>query len=137
MAAATEDRETQRQDGVLIAFAVGAAKKIWRGILGCTDNATLKAEPAADAAGKTFCGVSYEKADNSSGAAGAINCRFYQKGVFTFPYTGAAPALGAKVYVSDDQTVTATASVNPVAVGRVVKVDTTAVTCDIDIGRRD
>lgn len=131
MAALTDNRETGRADGVLKAWPVGAAKHIYRGSLVVTD--TLLAEAATNAASKVFAGVAYEEADNTSGAASAINVRCYQDGVFTFGYTGTAPGINSKVFAADDQTVQIAVGTTPVYIGRCVDVNTTAATCDIRI----
>jgi hypothetical protein len=134
MAAATVDKEIARLDGNLIAFAMKAATKIFKGILVNVVTATGLAEPGSATAGQAFVGVSYEQADNSAGAASARDVRCYRKGVFTFPYTGTAPVIGDVLYVSDDSTVTATAPVAPVKCGVAVRVGSGIV--DVDIDRR-
>lgn len=133
MGAATQDRETGRVEGKILDFPVGEAKRIYRGTLAVTDDATMLAEAGTNATAKTFCGVTYEQKDNTLGAASALNIRVYQEGVFTFPYTGTAPVRKQKLYLSDDQTVTVAPGY--VCVGVAEKVDTSATTVDIDISQ--
>jgi len=135
MADVTEDRETPRQDGVLLAHGVKAAHNIYRGILVNIDATTRLAESATNAASKSFGGVSYERCDNSAGAAGAKKVRLYRKGIHTFGYTGTAPGENVQLYVSDNQTVTATAGATPVPCGKSAWVDTTTQTVGVDIDR--
>ena len=71
-------------------------------------------------AGDTFNGFAESKADNSSGAASAINVKVKRHGTVIIPVTGvsATAQVGDTVYASDDDTFTTTASGNS-AVGKV------------------
>lgn len=52
-----------------------------------------------------FIGFAVEKADNSAGAAAAINCRFYRKGCVKLAVSGAVITdIGQPVYATDDDT---------------------------------
>lgn len=67
-----------------------------------------------------FLGFADRTADNSAGAAGAINVRCRQRGKVVLPVVGAASTddIGATVYASDDDTFTLTSSSNT-AIGKV------------------
>jgi hypothetical protein len=71
-------------------------------------------------AGDAFLGFCDRTADNSAGAAGAINVRCKQRGKIEVPVTGATGTddIGAAVYAADDDTFTLTAGSNT-AIGKV------------------
>jgi hypothetical protein len=73
-------------------------------------------------AGDQFVGFCTERADNSAGAAAAINVKVLQRGLAVLAVTGvtAASDVGKAVYASDDDTFTLTASTNS-PIGRVVR----------------
>src|SRR5579883_883593 len=118
MAAATADRDDQRSEGRLKALGVAAATLVYKGILvGC--NAAGYLVPLEDTAGLTFQGVSFERADNTVGAAanGSISCRVRLDGEFLFSYPGAGALqaqVGGPAYLVDDNSVTSdpTATLN-------------------------
>lgn len=73
-------------------------------------------------AGDRFAGFADSTADNSLGAAGAINVKVRERGKIRLPVTGVvAGSVGAKVYASDDDTFTTTAASNSL-IGSVVRV---------------
>jgi len=81
-------------------FPVGAAVHIYRGGNAGLDPAGyLKAfEP-----GDLFAGIAYEESDNTSGAAGAKNCRVYVQGDFELTITGVALTdIDAPVFATAD-----------------------------------
>jgi hypothetical protein len=124
MAALTRSYDPTEKEGRVVAYAVGANKKVFQGALVCVDDATGYAEPATDAAGKTFAGVAYESAMNNPGAAGAASVRVRKSGTFALPFAGGAPTqavVGKKAYASDDNTVAlAATTANDVYVGDIV-----------------
>ena len=65
-------------------------------------------------AGDVFQGFAVAKADNSTGASGAITVTVEQKGFITLPIASIAVTANdrAAVYASDDDTFTLTASTN-------------------------
>jgi predicted lipid-binding transport protein (Tim44 family) len=69
-----------------------------------------------------FLGFAESKADNSAGAASAINVRVRSRGYVEIPVVGAASAddQGATVYASDDDTFTLTSTSNT-SIGKVVR----------------
>lgn len=71
-------------------------------------------------AGDAFLGFADRIADNSAGAAGAINVRCRQKGKIQLAVAGVASTddIGATVYASDDDAFTLTAGANT-AIGKV------------------
>jgi hypothetical protein len=73
-------------------------------------------------ASDVFLGFADSKADNSSGAAGAINCRVRQRGAVSLAVTGVTGTsdVGATVYCTDDNTFTLTAS-GGIAIGKIIR----------------
>lgn len=108
MANLTAAREDLRQDGVLQQFPVAVAK-IYKGSLVAL-NAAGFVKPAA-AGDKRVVGVAYETVDNASGAAGDLTIRVWREGTFEVNGSGLTQAnVGDLVYVTDDNTVTLTAT---------------------------
>jgi len=126
MAALTEDRKTEYQEGELLSLPVAASAAIYAGAMVCI-NTDGYACPAADTAGYRFVGVSTEAADNSSGADGDLNVEVRTKGVFKFATLSSAQAkVGQVMYVSNDQTFRHQ-SANRVTCGRLVQYDSATV----------
>lgn len=72
-------------------------------------------------AGDAFAGFAGFKADNSAGAAAALNVRIRRKGTIVLPIASlVATSVGASVYASDDDTFTLTSSGNT-KIGTVVR----------------
>ncbi len=112
MTALTVDRNTERKDGVLVPTPVIQNDCIYGGSL-VAINAAGYALPGSDTAGLIFHGIADARADNSSGANGAINVIARRRGLFLFalatPITIAN--VGDNVFLVDDQTVDLTANV--------------------------
>lgn len=69
-------------------------------------NASGYAVPADDADGYKLAGLALQEADNSAGAAGAINVRLQKNVRVPMKITGATQAdVGKTVYLVDDETV--------------------------------
>jgi len=112
-----------------------AAVKIYRGsavaVVSGTGYATALV-PATDA--HRFIGIAEETVDNSAGSAGNLYIRVARSGVFAFNMSGIVQAsVGAKVWFSDDNTVTTTPG--QVLAGTVVTIDQANALCWVDIGR--
>lgn len=121
MAALTQDRNTPRRAGELVALPVAAATIIYAGGMVATD-ADGNAVPAANTAGLVVVGRAEARADNSSGVAGALMVEV-QTGLFAYAHVGLTRAdIGKLVYVADDQTVTLAVG-NRVVAGVLVDVD--------------
>jgi hypothetical protein len=69
-----------------------------------------------------FAGFAQSQADNSAGAAGAINVRVKPRGRIVLSVTGVTAVTdeGSTVYASDDDTFTLTSSGNT-AIGKIVR----------------
>ncbi|MES2459904.1 MAG: hypothetical protein V4671_04915 [Armatimonadota bacterium] len=136
MAVLTANADRLEKDGKVQAYPVGAAKRIYQGALTVTDNTTGLLEAGADASGKTFAGIAYEKADNTSGAAAAITCRVQKRGSFLFALTGTAvttAVIGKPVCISDDNTVAlAATTTNDIVCGDIVAIESGKVRVRID-----
>jgi hypothetical protein len=75
------------------------------------DNGTFQARPLVG--GDRFVGVAQRKADNSTGAAGAVNVLVRAKGHIVGSFAAIAAAdMGKAVYASDDDTLSITESTN-------------------------
>lgn len=125
MAALTANRYTKHRDGLVTAHPVAAAAQIYKGSLVCA-NADGYAVPGADTAGFVFLGVALEEADNGTGSAGELSVKILTHGVFSFNKAGTITqaSLGAKVYISDDQTVAlAATTTNDIPCGRIEALD--------------
>ena len=81
MAGLTGAYDAKRKDGAIIAFAVAAGVRVFKGALVSVNSATGLVGPATDAAGTVFVGVAYESADNSGGAGGAVLVRVQTSGL--------------------------------------------------------
>src|SRR4051794_18781786 len=105
--ALTANAAVQRMPEGLVEYPVAGSAVIWQGaILGLSSG---YARPLA--AGDTFIGVAYEKADNTGGSAGAKSVRSQIRGIYRFTGTGFSQAtVGSLIYASDDGTVTATST---------------------------
>lgn len=121
MANLTANRDDQLSEGTVLVFPM-AAVKIYAGAMVAL-NTSGYVTNAADTASFVFVGSALDLIDNSAGSAGALTIRVRTTGVIQCVTSGATQAtVGAKVYVSDNQTV-ATSTSNSVLVGRVVEYD--------------
>lgn len=103
MANQTTSRDDQRKDDVLEAYGVKTGTTIYKGALVAVD-ATGYAVPAVGTAVRVV-GVAYETVANT-GASGSVTVRVWRSGTFQFNASGMAVTnIGAKVYVTDDNTV--------------------------------
>jgi len=104
---------------------MAANTKLWQGSIAMLVNGLV--QPGSAIAAGIALGCADFTADNSTGAAGAINANV-KRGVFNYANAAADPVLAAQVgqvcYVLDDQTVAATSAANsrPVA-GKVFNLD--------------
>ena len=134
MAALTENRDTKRQNGDLVAVPMGV-DIVYRGGM-VIRSADGYCDAGADTADVDFEGVAFEKKDNSAGANGDLNVRVYKTGMFSFACSGMAITdVGKAAYLSDDQTITLVP--NNVWVGIIQKfVSATEVFVDIEPAAR-
>lgn len=119
MAALTESLEVLEKDGVIHA-APCAVDIIYRGAI-VMHNAAGFLAPAASGNGSFFAGIAEEKVDNSAGSAGDLVCKYKRDGVYLLTGSSFAQSdIGEKIYATDDQTISKTASTN-VLVGQCVE----------------
>ena len=105
MAQLTADRKSERKQGSLFALPTAAAAHLYAGALVTADSAGYL-QPASDATGQIFVGVSKKEADNTSGANGDVTCEGYLKGVFQMNASGITQAdLVKEAFVVDDNTI--------------------------------
>jgi predicted RecA/RadA family phage recombinase len=96
----TTARETNKQNGELIAFKMGAIK-ISKGTLVHTAIATGYVAVVVPIATDIYLGVAEESVDNSTGTAGAKSVRVYQEGVHSMVAAAADQTwVGKPVYWS-------------------------------------
>ena len=126
MSAVTEDRNTQRSEGLLGGHPIAASTKIYAGTL------TMRAESGgwlkngADTAAHHFAGVAREYVDNSAGSNGDKKAETYKTGEFVFETASTITIanIGDVMYISDNQTVALTGDVsNGVACGVMVDLE--------------
>ncbi len=121
MVALAADRDTSEKASPF-AFRhtrpVAAAVLIYQGALVAL-NAAGFLEPVTAAAGLTPVGRAEEQVDNTTGAAGDVNCDV-MSGIFEWVNDGVNPVAladtGAVVYGEDDQTISTNAAVSVVGV---------------------
>lgn len=110
MAALLSDRPTPERSGLDRVFPVAANARIYAGALVMLNAGNAQAGAAG--AGLVSVGIAEERADNTGGAAGAIQVRV-RRGTFRLGNSGAADAItraeiGSPCYAVDDQTVAKT-----------------------------
>lgn len=133
MTALTNERDTLRRNGDKASFPVAAATKILAGAIVCAQTGAAYVTKGATATTLRGIGVAEETADNTAGAAGAINVLVRNDGWFRFANSAAGDAItladvGADCYIVDDQTVAKTSGTNTRSVaGKVRDVDATGV----------
>ena len=105
MAQLTADRKSERKQGSLFALPAAAAAHVYAGAMVSADGSGYL-QPATDASGQTFVGVSKKEADNTSGANGDVTCEGYLKGVFQMNASGMTQSdLVKEAFVVDDNTI--------------------------------
>jgi hypothetical protein len=109
--AAVQDRATPYRRSNDFGFPVAAATKIFAGTLVCINASGLATKGAVSTTLKCV-GVASAQADNSAGAAGAINVKV-ERGCFKFGNSSAGDAIvladvGSNCFIVDDQTVAKT-----------------------------
>lgn len=115
MTALTQDRNTPKKDGKLIAVPLAAGVKAIAGGIAVA-NATGFGKPGATAATLAYLGRFEETVDNTSGADGAVSALVSRGHAFKWANSSADPvtqaSLGQVAYIVDDQTVAATSGTN-------------------------
>ena len=130
MVALSNDKVSQVRDGRQHVGPVAANTRIFQGALVCR-NAAGDIVPGSVSTTLKAVGLATARADNTGGAAAAINVAF-ERGVFVFVNDVADPITKADVensaYITDDQTVcrTSAASTKSIA-GKIVDIDSSGV----------
>ena len=120
MTALTASKDRVYKEGKLLAFPL-AVDIMYKGAL-MKVNAAGYLAPCAAEAGAKFAGVAYETVDNRAGSAGDVVGRVERVGAHIMQGTGFSQAnVGAKVYASDDDTVSTTQATNEQEVGQIVE----------------
>ena len=129
------DKAIEYTEGVELGIPVVNADIIYGGALTCV-NAAGYAVPGADTAGLIFMGVANARADNSSGAAGAIKVPVRRRGLIKMTLATAITIanVGDEVFLVDDESVDLTANVtNKIFCGIIADyIDTTHAMVDIE-----
>ena len=129
------DQKLEYTEGVEVAIPVINADIIYAGGLTCV-NAAGYALPGADTAGLIFTGIATARADNSSGALGAIKVPLRRRGLIKMKLATAITIanVGDEVFLVDDESVDLTANVtNKIFCGIIAEyIDTTHAMVDIE-----
>lgn len=133
------DRNTPRRVGLLRSYPVAAAALCYAGAIAVLVSGLVK--PATGAAGEVCVGVFDERADNSLGAASAINARV-RSGEFRFANSAGVDAITIAdvdrvCYIVDDETVARFDTGGRSIAGRVVDVDAQGVWVLFEAGQPD
>lgn len=129
MTALAADRSSPQRANSEFSFPVAASTKIFAGSIVCINASGLATKGATSTTLKTV-GVAVEQADNSAGAASAINVKV-RRGLWQMANSSAGDAIaladvGAQCYVVDDQTVAKTNGTSTRSVAGIVR--------DVDAG---
>jgi len=124
MAALTADKELEMKNpGGVIRLKMGASKTIYKGSMVSITKATGLAMASADTSGSAadiFAGIAVE--GNVSAATGTYYIKVYTEGAFRLVGSSLEEAdIGQGLTVSDDQTVTDSASTYDIPVGILVE----------------
>ena len=121
MAALAADKELEMKDpGGVIRLKMGASKTIYKGSMVSITKSTGLAMASADTASDIFAGIAVE--GNVSAATGTYYIKVYTEGAFRLVGSSLEEAdIGQGLTVSDDQTVTDSASTNDIPVGILVE----------------
>jgi hypothetical protein len=121
MAALTADKELEMKNpGGVIRLKMGASKTIYKGSMVSITKSTGLAMASADTAADIFAGIAVE--GNVSAATGTYYIKVYTEGAFRLVGSSLEEAdIGQGLTVSDDQTVTDSASTNDIPVGILVE----------------
>lgn len=131
MAALAADRQTPNRGGSELSLPVAANTKIYAGAMVAV-NASSLAVPGAVSTTLRGVGVATEQADNTGGAASAINVKV-RRGVWRMANSSAGDLIalkdiGANCYMVDDQTVALTNGGSTRSIAGVIRdVDTAGV----------
>jgi len=141
LAVLSADRSTDSAPGNWRDFPMKADECCYAGGLVSLLAATGLAQPSGDDAGTICMGVARSRADNTGGAASAINVVVERRGCFWFDWQGAGltqAAVGQLAYAVDDHTVDAPDDTsNDVLVGQIVAISgTSKVLVDIEAACR-
>lgn len=119
MSALAADRRTMRRNNLGQVTRKAGVARLYGGALACYDG-DGHVQPASATSGYVLAGVVYAQVDNRTGLAGGADVVLYEDGEFLFGISGsvAQADVGAWAYIVDDQTVTLTAPVVGVRVGR-------------------
>lgn len=126
---ASADRNTARRVGQLRSYPVTAATLCYAGVIAVLVSGLVK--PATGAAGEIAVGVFDERADNSAGAASAINAQV-RCGEFRLANSAGVDAItvadiGRRCYIVDNETVARFDTGGRPVAGEVKDVDSTGV----------
>jgi len=131
MTALTSNRNTRERDPRLRRYPILVGEIVYAGGLTAINTATGKLEMASDKASLTVVGRAEEYVDNTGDGLYAT----VRTGCFLFANSSAHPVaaanIGDKVYVEDDNTVSANGGTNSVVAGYAFDVESTGVWVEI------
>lgn len=131
MAAATANRDGQRQPGELLHFSGASGYKYYKNTLMIkdgTDSPVIRPLTQAGSSMGYFLGVNEDAVDLTAGLGSSqAILRIWSKGEFTFSAngTGASAHIGQRAYALDDQTVGVSMAVHSLWVGMITGIPTT------------
>lgn len=136
---ASADRNTKRRNGQLRSYPVTAATLCLAGVIAVLVSGLVK--PATGAAGEIAVGVFDERADNSAGAASAINAQV-RTGEFHFANSAGVDAItladvGSLCFIVDNETVARFDTGGRPVAGRVTDVDSSGVWVEFSADQPD
>lgn len=130
--AITASQTVDRREGDKYQFPVAASTLIYQGGILAIDG-NNRAVMASDAAARRVIGVAYGEVDNSTGAAGDLNCEA-EVGIFKLANSATNAItdalIGRPCFVEDNDSVSAAPGTNGVVAGIVRKVDSDGVWVD-------
>jgi len=116
--AVTANQLHVRQEPGLRNYPVAATTHIYQGTLAFTVPGSGYLSDVVAAGANAFAGVAKQEVNNSSGAAGDLNCEVFTDGSFELVGAGFVQAdVGSPVYATDNYTITKTRTANSVFVG--------------------
>lgn len=124
MALSENAKVTIGGEQMLQSLPVAAAVRIFKGALVGT-NAVTSAGIKPFVAGDQFVGIAYEEANNTSGAAAAINCRIYTACDFVFTLSGVSTSnTGNNVSATADDAISI-GGLTAALCGKIIKAEAT------------
>ena len=132
MTAISAPVERYGQDPLTVTYPVNAGAHIYKGALVCITTADGMLVDGTAATGRIFAGIAEDTVDGGL-ADGDVSAKVRRKGVYTLAASSAAATdVGLTAYLVDNNTVAVASQTGNIAVGRVVKFNTSS-SLDVEI----